>query len=318
MRKLLLFLLATAVVILLSMGPAFAQTTGAPPAALTPAFVVTTLMAAVIGLLTAAYNTGSVFGFVTVPKPSLPWLGLGLTFLTGVAGSLGPSPTLTTASVFVAAFAGFMAMLGNGAGAAVHGMLTAHKSSRGVAATTNAKGGGGSGKVIVDAVTQAANDVSKPSGSLRGWHEAYRTNARPVDVRPVLPIWAGRTAAAFVAVGSILIGLATSGAGCAAGQTPQSVVATTIDLTNAICAMAPDSPVGQPYVEVVCAIAQAGEQLVSVIVDAVTNAATSAVVHPTPAPLLAPIVQIRVRIPAANTAAFLAAHHGPTLDAGGQ
>jgi len=87
-------------------------------------------------------------------------------------------------------------------------------------------------------------------------------------------------------------------------ETPQAAVAQAIDLTNAACALAPDSPVGQPYVELVCTIAQGSEQLVSVILGASTDAGV------TTATASLPVTQLRIRVPAANAPAFLAAHKG--------
>jgi hypothetical protein len=91
--------------------------------------------------------------------------------------------------------------------------------------------------------------------------------------------------------------------GCSASAT-KTDVATSIDLTNAICSVAPDSPVGQPYVELVCAIAQGVEQTVSIVVNAVDGSDAGA----TTATMSVPVETIRIRIPAPQAAAFLKAH----------
>ena len=94
-------------------------------------------------------------------------------------------------------------------------------------------------------------------------------------------------------------------AGCSA--TPSQVqtgVNTTIDLTNAVCALAPDSPVGQPYVDVICAVAQGVEQVVSVIVGAVDPVSDAG----TTATMSVPVEQIRIRLPAPTAARFLDLH----------
>ena len=95
--------------------------------------------------------------------------------------------------------------------------------------------------------------------------------------------------------------------GC--GATPQQVqsaVTTGIDLTNAVCSLAPTSPVGQPWVEVACTIAQGIEQTVSVIVGDVTGEDGSFAT--TKVTMSVPVQSITLQIPTANRDAFLAAH----------
>jgi hypothetical protein len=90
-------------------------------------------------------------------------------------------------------------------------------------------------------------------------------------------------------------------------ESPQAAVAQTIDLTNAVCAVATDSPVGAPYVDVVCSIAQAGEQLVNVIVGAIGEVADAGG-GAAPVTMSVPVEQIRIRLPQASAAEFIAAH----------
>ena len=115
-----------------------------------------------------------------------------------------------------------------------------------------------------------------------------------------------RSAVAAGVVGGLAVSVGLSVPQTACSATPaqvQSATNTAIDLTNAICALAPDSPVGQPYVEVLCTIAQGVEQTISVVlgevsVDGGTTSATMSV----------PVEQIRLRLPAPSAASFLAAH----------
>ena len=89
-------------------------------------------------------------------------------------------------------------------------------------------------------------------------------------------------------------------AGCSA-QEAQSADAVAIDLTAAICAVAVDSPVGQPYVDIVCTVASSVEQGIGALVagDGGANALTNA----TPT-----LKTVRIRMPAGQSTAFLAAH----------
>ena len=86
-------------------------------------------------------------------------------------------------------------------------------------------------------------------------------------------------------------------------ETPQAAVAQAIALTDTVCALAPDSPIGQPDVDVVCTFTEAGEQLVSVIVNSSSNG--SAVMSST---VRIPLKSIRFSIPAASKDVFLAAY----------
>jgi hypothetical protein len=96
------------------------------------------------------------------------------------------------------------------------------------------------------------------------------------------------------------------GASCA--QPAQNVANTTtgtvIPLTNAVCSVAPDSPVGQPYIDVICSLAQGAEQVVATIAQAIAAGGADA------ATTTAPIMSVRLRIPQASAPGFLAAHKG--------
>jgi hypothetical protein len=166
MTAFLLALPATLFLFALCDLPAFAQGATSPPVDLSPAFVLTTALAAVIGALTQAYNVGSLFGIVTVPRPALPYVGLALSFLTGFGVSLGSTPTMTAATFYVAILAGLGALMANGGGAAVHGLVTAHKTSRGVAATEAASPV--PPVVMVPMAPVSATDVTKPDALTPG------------------------------------------------------------------------------------------------------------------------------------------------------
>jgi hypothetical protein len=114
----------------------------------------------------------------------------------------------------------------------------------------------------------------------------------------------GPVAATRMALGGAALVMALGAVDVGCHETPQAVIAQTIDLTNYACAVADGQPVGQPYVELVCTILQGGEQLVSVIVgsaatpDGGVQSATASV----------PLTQVRIRMPAAQVPTFLAAH----------
>jgi len=78
-------------------------------------------------------------------------------------------------------------------------------------------------------------------------------------------------------------------AGCTQAQA-QSADAFAIDLTNAICAPLEGQPAGQPYVDVVCTLAQGVEQTVGGVVSVLSTKT------------------VQVRLPAAEAPAFLASH----------
>lgn len=109
--------------------------------------------------------------------------------------------------------------------------------------------------------------------------------------------------------GVTLVG-AGEGAGCspAAGQQVVSDVTKAIPLTNTVCALAPDSPVGQPWVEVLCAIAQGGEQLVATIGTLLEY--DGGPLGSMQTTMTIPVVSVRLRIPSSSAPGFLAAHRG--------
>jgi hypothetical protein len=82
--------------------------------------------------------------------------------------------------------------------------------------------------------------------------------------------------------------------------------AVAVDLTNAVCSLAPDSPLGQPVTDVICVAAGAIEQGVALLTAADAGASTSAPV--------AAFKSVRLRLPTAQAqalvAASMAAHPG--------
>jgi hypothetical protein len=201
--------------------PALAQVEPSAPA-LTPSYVLTTGLAVVVGFLTMAYNTGSVFGVKTVPKPALPYVGLAITFLGAMAPALGTG-ALTVGGLYAAFLAGAWALLGNFAGAAGHSLMTAHKSSRGVAATVDnidSTGGGAQARVgsVVGGLTNAVDEGSK----LAAHRESAYRRSHIVGTRLAWPLWLQRLVVAtttFVGVG-LIVALGV-GANCD-GITPQT------------------------------------------------------------------------------------------------
>jgi hypothetical protein len=122
-----------------------------------------------------------------------------------------------------------------------------------------------------------------------------------------LPIWLRRLGRRTFGVCVLLLGIVGSTELLpACHETPQAAIAQAIDLTNAICSLAPDSPVGQPYVDLICSVTQSSEQLVSVIIGTTSGDAGA----PTATTASVPVTQIRIRLPAASAQSFLAAHMG--------
>ena len=100
---------------------------------------------------------------------------------------------------------------------------------------------------------------------------------------------------------------------CTPAQVAQANTDTTqaIDLTDAVCSLAPDSPVGQPYVDVICVLAEGGEQLVSVVVGAigaVEGDGGTANMTSTSTLMRVPVKQIRFSIAVSSADKFLTAH----------
>jgi hypothetical protein len=104
---------------------------------------------------------------------------------------------------------------------------------------------------------------------------------------------------------AILVALAS--VDCTPAQVAQATTDTgqAIDLTDAACIVAENQPLGQPYVDLVCTLAEGGEQLVSVVIGAVGAAEGDAGVTGmgavSPSALMrVPVKQIRIRLPKAT------------------
>lgn len=113
--------------------------------------------------------------------------------------------------------------------------------------------------------------------------------------------------AAKVSGGAVLVFALAVGASTveACHETPQAAIAQAIDLTDAVCSVAPDSPVGQPWVDVICQVAEGGESIVSVIINALDSDGGS-----TSTAAIVPMETIRLRMPTEQAPAFLAQHKG--------
>lgn len=223
--KLKTFLIALSLVCLCLLIPSVAF--AADGAAAVPTVTWGMVLAAALGFLTMAYNTGSVFGFKTVPKPMLPYIGLAITFGAGFSQVLGQS-SLSFGGVELALLAGFNALLGNATGAAAHSFFTAQKSSRGAAATVAAGGSPPPGSALSirpsAGVTPAAsaNDTVPPESPkasayrglpLPGHRVSFFSIAFKRVLRRMIPV--------TVIVGVFAIG-ASTGATCNATVSPQS------------------------------------------------------------------------------------------------
>jgi hypothetical protein len=77
--------------------------------------------------------------------------------------------------------------------------------------------------------------------------------------------------------------------------------AVAVDLTNAVCSVAADSPVGQPWTDVICIAAGAVEQGVALLTAPDAGAAS------TTAPAVASFKSVRLRLPTAQAMALVAA-----------
>lgn len=86
----------------------------------------------------------------------------------------------------------------------------------------------------------------------------------------------------------------------------QAVDNTVTDVTGLACALAPDSPVGQPWVEIACWAVGAVEQGVTLVDNAVEADAGAAMAITTTVQLRQRVVEFQY--PAAGAAAFLARH----------
>lgn len=122
------------------------------------------------------------------------------------------------------------------------------------------------------------------------------------------------------AVSAIVFGILCTGAflgstqeACTPSQTAQVATDTTqaIDLTNAVCSLAENSPIAGPTVDVICTLAEGGEQLVSVVVgsiETIEGDGGAGMRASTTAMMRVPVRQIRFSIPTASADKFLAAH----------
>lgn len=120
-------------ILLILLVPTVAHADGTVGTTATTAVTVTwvTVLGVVLGFLSMAYNTGSLFSIKTVPQAWLPYLGLTVTFIGGIYTAEQTGGVTLAAAIL----AGFNALIAVGGGAATHSVLTAHKSSRGVAAS---------------------------------------------------------------------------------------------------------------------------------------------------------------------------------------
>ena len=114
--------------------------------------------------------------------------------------------------------------------------------------------------------------------------------------------------------GLVLLPLALASVDCTPAQVAQATTDTgqAIDLTDAACVVAENQPLGQPYVDLVCTLAEGGEQLVSVVIGAVGAAegdggAASMGAAASPSALMrVPVKQIRIRLPKATAERVMA------------
>ena len=83
-------------------------------------------------------------------------------------------------------------------------------------------------------------------------------------------------------------------------QQAHSADAVAIDLTNAICAAAADSPVGAPFVDIICSIAEPVVQGIGTLTSDDAGVPLSAFGSTAPT-----IRTVRLRVPAAQAAALI-------------
>lgn len=79
---------------------------------------------------------------------------------------------------------------------------------------------------------------------------------------------------------------------CCTKQQAQSVDSIAVDLTNAVCAPLEGQPAGQPYIDIVCTIAQGVETTAGGVISNL------------------PAKTVQIRLPASEGPAFLADHKG--------
>ncbi len=94
---------------------------------MTTTIIIIALIGILLGYITQAVNTGSLFGQVTVPKPWLPYLTLAASFLGASVTSIMQSTTKDSAAWTTALFAGLLSLGGNTVGVTVKQHLDAHK-----------------------------------------------------------------------------------------------------------------------------------------------------------------------------------------------
>jgi hypothetical protein len=123
-----------------------------------------------------------------------------------------------------------------------------------------------------------------------------------VNASAALKATAARVASALLFVPLLLV------CGVACHETPQAAVAQTVDITDDICALAPDSPVDGPLVEVICVATEGLEGVATVIVGAIADGGPLAAA--TVATVREDCRVYHFPLPRAAAPAFLAAHHG--------
>lgn len=132
--KFLKLSLLMAVAMMLVPATAFAQSSSPPDG--TPFWVL--ILGLVVGYATQAYQTGTLFGRKTLPKPYVPYVGAVAAFGTAFLATLPPGASISTAVLKAAAFAGLQALVAMAFGVVGHVAQTANKSSRGVIASGGA------------------------------------------------------------------------------------------------------------------------------------------------------------------------------------
>jgi len=159
---LLLFPASLAFSVLLSTS-AFAQVVVTPPVITTGAVSATTIiiasLAILVGYVTQGIQSGSLFGVIMIPKPWLPYLGLLGGFLGAFTPSITNAAVKNEAAWLTALFAGLIGLGGIVAGVTAKQHVDAHLRDRTPVV------GSGAGGVKVDAVTQAANEVTPATGT---------------------------------------------------------------------------------------------------------------------------------------------------------
>ena len=111
-----------------------------------------------------------------------------------------------------------------------------------------------------------------------------------------------------------LIALAVACTDCTPAQvaTAQTDTSQAIDLTNAVCTLAPDAPASsQSDVNLICTLGKVGEQLVSIVIGAIATAegdggATASMTGTSTSTMIrVPVRQIIITVPKASAAKYL-------------